>query len=59
MEQTYMDTWKDIFSRRLTLGRMVQSSFGKDQTTSLFLKAANYLPFVRKALVSGTAGKPF
>jgi hypothetical protein len=59
MEQSYKDTWKDIFSKRLTLGRLVQSSFGKDNTTSLFLKAANHLPFVRKALVRGTAGKPF
>jgi flavin-dependent dehydrogenase len=59
MEKNYIANWNNIFSTRLTLGRLVQSSFGKDRTTSFLLKAANHLPFIRKALINGTSGKPF
>ncbi len=58
-EQAYMAAWKSRFSRRLTLGRVIQSNFGKDHITAMFLKTANALPFVKKALISGAAGKPF
>ena len=59
MEQNYTNSWKKMFSKRITLGRIVQNNFGKDHTTSFFLKAAGYIPFLRKALIKGTAGKPF
>jgi menaquinone-9 beta-reductase len=59
MEKSYSDQWKKIFAARITLGRIVQSNFGKNRATSLLLTAANHLPFLRKALVSGTSGQPF
>jgi len=59
VERNYTTKWKSIFSYRITLGRLVQSNFGKDLLTSIFLKTANALPFVKKAIIKGTAGRPF
>jgi flavin-dependent dehydrogenase len=59
MEKGYTAAWKHIFSSRTALGRFVQNNFGKDRTTTLFLKTVNNLPFLRNALIKGTSGKPF
>ena len=59
MEGKYSSHWKKVFATRLTLGRVVQSSFGKDRATSFFLRAVNHLPFIRRALINGTSGRPF
>ena len=59
MEQDYIKIWKHNFSTRTSLGRIVQNNFGKDITTSVFLKAVNFLPFLRNMLIKGTSGKPF
>jgi flavin-dependent dehydrogenase len=59
MEKNYTQAWKKIFSTRITLGRIVQGNFGKDRTTSYFIKIMKFLPFLRKALIRGTRGKPF
>lgn len=59
MERSYISTWKQHFSTRTSLGRLVQSNFGKDTTTSLFLKTVNAIPFLKTALIKGTHGKAF
>jgi flavin-dependent dehydrogenase len=59
METGYTANWKSIFSKRVAMGRFVQSNFGKDQTTSLFLRAANFLPPLRRVLIRSTSGEPF
>jgi flavin-dependent dehydrogenase len=59
MEESYTATWQKNFAGRLTLGRLMQRNFGKDRTTAFFIKAMNVLPFVRKALINGTSGRPF
>ena len=59
MEQGYTAQWKGMFSRRISLGRLIQSNFGKEKTTSFFLKAVNTLPFLRRQLIKGTSGLPF
>ena len=59
MEKNYVNTWKSNFSTRTTLGRIVQNNFGKDITTSIFLKTVNFLPFLKNAIIKGTSGKPF
>ena len=59
MEKNYTTKWKNVFSSRITFGRLVQSNFGKDLVTSVFLKTANALPFVKRAIIKGTSGKPF
>ncbi len=59
MENNYTTAWKTAFSKRISLGRLVQSNFGKGSTTAFFIKTANAMPFVRKALINGTSGHPF
>ncbi len=59
MERRYTATWKSNFSRRTTLGRIVQSNFGKDHLTSFFIKTMNAVPVLRNAVINGTSGKPF
>ena len=59
MEKNYEATWKSIFSKRITLGRLVQGNFGKGWATAAFLKTANAFPFVKRALINGTSGAPF
>jgi len=59
MESSYTTAWKTAFSKRISLGRFVQSNFGKGSTTAFFIKTANALPFVRTALINGTSGQPF
>ena len=59
MEKSYIAEWKTIFSKRITLGRFVQNNFGKGWVTSAFLKTANALPFVKRALINGTSGSVF
>ena len=59
LEKSYTAKWKQAFSKRISIGRFVQSNFGKGRVTSLFLRATNAFPFVKRALIRGTSGKPF
>lgn len=59
MEQDYTRAWKQVFSPRLTMGRVVQNNFGRDMVTSLFIKTAKAIPYLQKMLINGTSGKPF
>lgn len=59
MEKNYITQWGSVFSKRLSLGRFIQSNFGKDRVTSVFLKVANAFPFVKRALIKGAAGEVF
>ena len=59
MEVTYTSQWKQHFSKRLFIGRIVQRVFGNNTTTSLFLATMNKLPWLSKKIISTTHGKPF
>ena len=59
MEKSYITQWGSVFSKRLSVGRFIQSNFGKDRVTSVFLKVANAFPFVKRALIRGTSGEVF
>lgn len=59
MEDNYVAAWKDNFSHRTFIGRMVQANFGRDRATAFFIKAMKVLPLVRNAIITGTSGKPF
>ena len=59
MESSYIKTWNKNFASRTALGRMMQNSFGKDGRTALFLKAVKLFPFLQRALIKGTSGRPF
>lgn len=59
MEEKFTSLWEKEFSKRLWIGRNVQSLFGKNSTTSIFLKAMNHLPFVANKLIEATHGRNF
>ncbi len=59
MEQRYTTEWKTLFSKRLFTGRIVQSIFGGDTTTALFLKAVEKNAWLAQKLISSTHGTPF
>ncbi len=59
MEDEYCKNWSKNFSARLKVGRIVQGLFGGNNTTSLFLKTMNALPFVANRIIKATHGEPF
>lgn len=59
MEDNYTSFWKKEFSKRLWVGRNVQSLFGKNSTSTVFLKAMNRLPWMANKLIEATHGKRF
>lgn len=59
MEAAYREGWKRLFSRRLAVGRAVQSRFGNTKSTTRFLRIMKALPFLQAPLVRATHGRPF
>ncbi|PUZ24380.1 Dehydrogenase (flavoprotein) [Chitinophaga costaii] len=59
METQYQQLWKRQFSRRLSVGRLLQGNFGRNKITSLFLRSMQLLPFLKKALIKNTFGPTF
>ena len=59
MEQGYAATWQQKFSLRTSVGRLIQSNFGKDRTTAFFIRAMKALPFLQGVVISGTSGREF
>lgn len=59
MEQLYKKQWQQAFSRRLQAGRIVQTFFGNNTGTSIFLKTMHAMPFIAKQVIRSTHGKVF
>ncbi|MEO6721481.1 MAG: NAD(P)/FAD-dependent oxidoreductase [Ferruginibacter sp.] len=59
MEINYTKKWQQEFSGRLSIGRFIQSLFGKTWMTNLFVGAMKRLPAVTKKLIRSTHGDPF
>ena len=59
MERQYEQKWKHQFSRRLRIGRIIQSFFGKERVTNLFISLLKPFPVIINKLVKSTHGKPF
>ena len=59
MEANYRNGWKKLFSRRLAVGRAVQSRFGSPRATTAFLSLMKALPFLQAPLVRATHGRSF
>lgn len=59
METKYSLEWKAAFSKRLWMGRTVQSFFGGNTSTSFFLQAMHTLPALARFIIQSTHGKPF
>ena len=59
MEEAYLTSWKNKFSKRLWMGRNVQRFFGGNLSTSLFIKSMHYFTSVSKYVIQSTHGEPF
>lgn len=59
METNYASTWRKKFAWRLSTGRTVQRFMGNNTSTTLLLKLLSTFPFLSKALIRSTHGKPF
>ncbi len=59
LEKRYEIEWKNAFSKRLIVGRMIQKAFGKDRLTNRFVGLMKRMPVVTNALIKQTHGKPF
>ena len=59
MEQLYINQWQQHFNKRLFMGRTVQTLFGNNTTTSLFLKIMHNMPWLADKLIRSTHGKSF
>ncbi|HKG69211.1 MAG TPA: NAD(P)/FAD-dependent oxidoreductase [Segetibacter sp.] len=59
MEEAYLTSWKNKFSKRLWMGRNVQRFFGGNLSTSLFIKSMHYFTPVSKYVIQSTHGEPF
>lgn len=59
MESAYDVKWKKEFAGRLRVGRIIQSIFGGESSTSLFLRTMHGIPILAKKVIAQTHGKPF
>ena len=59
MESYYTKKWQLEFSRRLSIGRFIQSLFGKPWMTNFFVGVMKQLPALTKRLIRSTHGEPF
>lgn len=59
MELAFTEAWQQQFKWRLQIGRLVQSVFGNNLSTTLFLKLMKALPFLARIIIRSTHGKPF
>lgn len=59
MEKQYIKVWKTQFSRRLAIGRFVQSFFGNTFLTRIFLYTMSKMPKLANWLIRQTHGTPF
>jgi flavin-dependent dehydrogenase len=59
MEKKYEAEWQKTFAKRLLIGRNVQSLFGGNTTTSMFIKAMHSIPPLARLLIKSTHGSSF
>jgi flavin-dependent dehydrogenase len=59
LEQQYAKQWHQAFNKRLFVGRTVQTLFGGNTSTSVFLNMMKKVPWLAKNVISATHGEPF
>ncbi|MDQ6609467.1 MAG: NAD(P)/FAD-dependent oxidoreductase [Bacteroidota bacterium] len=59
MEEQYEHQWQKHFSNRLQIGRTIQSFFGSNLLSNLFVGTFKALPFLASPVIKQTHGKPF
>ncbi len=59
MEDQYRIEWNKQFAGRLRAGRIIQSLFGKESLTNIFISLLKPFPSIITRLIKSTHGKPF
>jgi flavin-dependent dehydrogenase len=59
LEREYSREWDKQFAFRLGAGRLLQSFFGSNQLSNLFVGTFKRLPFLAKPVIRLTHGQPF
>jgi flavin-dependent dehydrogenase len=59
MEKHYVKEWNSNFSKRLRTGRFIQSMFGNDNLTNVFVSTLKQFPGLVKKMIRATHGKSF
>lgn len=59
LEAAYTAAWKDNFTGRLFIGRTIQSLFGNEALTNLFIGSMKPFPGLVKKLIRSTHGQAF
>ncbi|WP_286755237.1 NAD(P)/FAD-dependent oxidoreductase [Roseivirga sp. UBA838] len=59
LEREYTHVWSALFRKRLWVGRQTQQLFGSAWSSELAVNAMKHLPFLAKAIMRNTHGKPF
>ncbi|GLR19982.1 NAD(P)/FAD-dependent oxidoreductase [Portibacter lacus] len=55
----YDKSWNHHFSKRMAVGRSIQSAFRKEKTADIGISLLNIFPFLNKRIISLTHGKNF
>lgn len=55
----YKRQWRRNFARRMQAGRLIQSFFGSNALSNVFVSSFKALPFLARPLIKMTHGKPF
>ena len=59
LENDYKKRWKNLFHKRLWVGRQIQKLFGNNTLTDFTLGAFNSSPKLTRLLINSTHGNPF
>jgi|SRR5664279_114877 len=59
MEKSYQKNWNRLFARRLRTGRIIQRFFGKRFWSVALIRILKPFPFLVRAMIRQTHGKPF
>jgi flavin-dependent dehydrogenase len=59
LEKNYQKQWKQLFAKRLFIGRMIQHLFGEKWVTNLFVMVMKTMPWLTRLLIKQTHGEAF
>lgn len=59
MENRFIQEWNKEFSKRITMGRLLQSFFGSVLLSNIFVMVFKTLPFLAKGIIRKTHGTAF
>lgn len=59
LQQKYTQQWQQHFGSRMATGRLLQTFFGKEALSNLFVQTFIAAPFLAKSIIQKTHGQPF